>query len=91
MSITPLKVFTLPAILTLHGKVFQMWLAMNAKMQRNGALALKRIFLMLNVSKMIIDCTKCKEIFHVTGTIPVKTFKKVGSKHEKTFALVYMC
>ena len=53
------------------------------------ALALKRIFLMLNVSKMIIDCTKCKEIFHVTGK--VKTFKKVGSKHEKTFALVYMC
>ena len=48
-------------------------------------------FLMLNVSKMIIDCTKCKEIFHVTGTIPVKTFKKVGSKHEKTFAIVYMC
>ena len=55
------------------------------------ALALKRIFLMLNVPKMITDCTKCKEIFHVTGTIPVKTFKKVGSKHEKTFALVYMC
>ena len=48
-------------------------------------------FLMLNVSTMIIDCTKCKEIFHLTGTIPVKTFKKVGSKHEKTFALVYMC
>ena len=47
------------------------------------ALALKRIFLMLNVSKMIIDSTKCKEIFHVTGTIPIKTFKKVGSKHKK--------
>ena len=64
-----------------------MWLAMDAKELRH--LLLNEFF--SHVSKMIIDCTKCKEIFHVTGTIPVKTFKKVGSKHEKTFALVYMC
>ena len=35
LSITPLKVFTLPAILALHDEVFQRWLAMDAKELRH--------------------------------------------------------
>ena len=50
-------------------------------MQRNlykALLAIKRILLKLSVwvSKIIIDCTKFKEIFNVTRTIPIETYKK---------------
>ena len=47
MSTLLLKVFTLPAILALLGKVFQRWLAMDAKELRCHLL-LKKLFVVFN-------------------------------------------
>ena len=72
-----LKVFTLPAILAVHGKVFQRWLAMDAKELRRHLL-IKEFLPKLSAwaSMIIVDCTKMKEIFNVTRTIPIEPFKK---------------
>ena len=62
MSTLLLKVFTLPAILALLGKVFQRWLAMDAKELRCHLL-LKKLFVVTHTHFSIESDCRCMNFF----------------------------